>query len=484
MPSGTLSKDDWSLLEALAEQSGVARERVVILRKRFISDQERQPSEGVCLLVGQQKVLELFLARWLSPEAARAMARTRGMPLIIGPSPENIRPALGIWPGFKIERIGVKGRHVLAVAADGKLSGSLQGALNGLRTIDLVVLVTRLAQPILQIEQEAALSLSTLAPIARVLYFGGSGDEITVKDAHELAAYALSRMQTAGFSAGRFQEAGLWFSDGTRELPNVIKDIERFLCPPDSDHTEAKRHMLHHALVALISDIEAGAEETQVQVESENEIPDTIRQFDCHLAALGKHLEDMASAGEFASTERLQLYFKNELHGWIAGARFQGETIRFAETLRPGIRASLKDAVSDTARLLEIRAAPDGKGTRPSSLKATESQLVNFATAIVAGFVALIAAFLVASVVFANWLASILAIIIGLAVALVAFIVRPIRLIDRFQPIQSQKSPPLDGWPAAQQRLFATFADRLSTRTVPIRTECARLRERLGGQLP
>lgn len=247
-----ISSADWDALQTLARRVGLAAERVGLLRRR-VEDLASRPGSPYVLVVGRPDAgIELLLARWLAPEVAEELQKVGDRPLVIGATPSEVRPRLGVWPTWKWSKYGPG--HLIALRTAGKPAADTLAQLLSLGYVDQVVLVTRLGQPLHMQERETSQVLAALAATVRVLVVGLPGEEPTASELTEVSAFAANPMHLAGFRDGRCLGTGIWFTGGAKRN-GTISDVAAFLAVDSADVSAGSKGMIGNALAGLIDDI-------------------------------------------------------------------------------------------------------------------------------------------------------------------------------------------------------------------------------------
>lgn len=496
-----ISPGDWDDLQALASRVGFPTERVGLLRRRFENSAPR-PDSPYVLVVGRPSAgIELFFSRWFNPEVAEELRKAKNVPLVIGATPNNVQPKIGLWPTRKSSKI--KQGHLIALCASGKPPVDVLAQLASLIYMDELILVTRLGQPLHIKEREIAETFASLAATARVLIVGVPGEEPTQSELAEVIAYTISQMRQLGFSRGRCLGAGVWFTDD-RQRPGTINDIETFLTADQKETAEAKPAMAQQAVVNLFDELEQKAKvapSTQQAVISDDESDRLVRDLDNYLSDLGRELDRQAQNNQTFSTEMLRAYARDVIRGWGAYTTVEGFWLKYIERLRPGTQAAFFTEAESALSLLNYE---PGSGTedielRPQTAGLTD-RIILEAKRLILGLVFGLAAYLVT----VNLLASSqgatgsaqgginLPPVVTTLIAYIALVIGGVagygagrRFFKESPMLKSEdvKSPvpaAMHGWQQVQRRLTAWFANQIRAKQTPPFEECHQLAVRLG----
>ena len=349
---------DWQTLGSLAEGVGLSPERVPALRRRM----ETTPSGSgrpYFLIAGQiGGGIERLLAHWIGEEAAEALEAASDRPLVIGPAPDKVQPAVGAWPVWKRTSRGEGAGHLIVVRAAGaRLAADVAVGLGTLGFLDGLVLVTRLGQPVNQTEREFARVFAPLAATARALIVGLPGEAPSASDMAKVAAYAANHLRQAGFGEGRCLGAGVWFAeeDGAVARPGAVGDVSEWLVVKPTEVENGRAGMFHQAIGALLGEISRRVIDSptppQVPID-EAERERLARELEEHLAALGREAARWVQTrpATSLSDEALKTHCLDALKGWGAYSGPEGTWLRYVERLRPGTQTAL---IAEGARAME-----------------------------------------------------------------------------------------------------------------------------------
>jgi hypothetical protein len=493
-----VAAEDWAALHDLAGRVGFPSERVSLLRSRFEHETASRPGSPYTLLAGRPDAgIELLLARWIAPEAAEELKSASGVPLVLGKKPGEVRPRLGIWPGYKASKI--ESGHFIALRANGKPDASTVAQLATLGFMEQAVLVVRLSQPLHVRERELIESLAGLAATVRVVVVGLPGEEPTETDLAEVPAYAVSQMRQAGFDGGRCLGAGVWFTGGGTR-PGLIADLGKFLTVSETEVKVGRKAMLRRAVSDLLADLRQYAERsprpTQAAVTQE-ESDRLTGELANYLSDLGRELGRQVETRRSLTTEGLRSYAHDSLHGWGAYTGVEGHWMRFVERLRPGMQAAFLAEADAAVSLLdyepgrEPEAAPSPAGASVGERLAVEAKRAGVGLALGVALYMSASALLDPSagrglqgvtalppavIALLAYAALLIGIVLGYGIA---------RPIFRQPAVVSQAAPKsgtpavIHGWRQVERRLTAWFSEHMSAASVSPLEECRRLAERL-----
>jgi hypothetical protein len=496
-----LSSAEWKRLETLAAKIGASPEQVGAVRRRMEPNHSR-PGSPYTLLTGRPDGgLELLLARWAGLEATQALKRAGEKPLILGSEPEQVRPALGVWPtlAWKTFHPG----HLIALRSCGKPAADLLAQLGSLGYFEQLVLVTRLGKPLDQVEREMARSLSPLSVTARVLVVALAGEEPTDDDLAEIAAYGAAQMRQIGLHSGRYLGTGVWFATNQPDRPGIVSDVGSFL-EVDSTAVAAQRAgMLQQGVAVLLDDLSSrcqkNAEPPQVPVPSE-EADRLTRELAVFLADMGQEVNRRVNSPQPVSTEILRTFVRDKVRGWRAYITVPGLWLRFVESLRPGTEAALLAEVESALPCLEYQPSRETKRQNTEPRTATSWRIERVIVeakrlAVGLGFgLATYSAVVAWLTVPANIeeqsrhpaLPGLVVTLIGLVSLLLATVLgyaagrwcfrMPQQTPDQ---IEEQSGPTLWGWDRVASRVTTWFAERIRSRPLSPGEELQQLAARL-----
>jgi hypothetical protein len=469
---------DWDRLRALCRRAELSPERVDRLEKSWST---APVGAAVTILAGSPETLSLILARWLGPNAAKALSAVNGAALVIGPKPETVQPPLGRWPGFVHRELGQ--RHIVAVPSAGPLTASLRSAVGSLAPADQVLLVSRLSQPLSCEERQLAASLSPLAATARVVFVALPSEEGTEAERAELAAYGLAQLEAHGFR-GRCLGAGVWYTEGPRPV-DTVATLDDWLAARPADVAAGRTAAGRAALAALLAEIEKAPDRKPETALTAEEADELGRKFAHHVADLGRRLRDLADAGEFPDTAACRTFVVESLQGWINRTSLEGMLLDYVESLRPGIKADLTGQATDIAELLRYEPPPASR-RRPLPNRGLSRPLAIAATA---GVLAYVVIYLIGSPFLQGWFLILVANLGATAAALAGFAIAGHNLPRQRHDPATAESPgpsPVPGWASAELRLTNWFNGRIRSQTLTLHQECAAFRSRfqLEGRRP
>lgn len=359
---------EWEKLRRLAGRSGVSADRIAALQKRLDPARAR-PGAPYTLVAGRPDGgLEVLLSRWVAPAAAKALLQAGERPLVLGPDPTPLCPRIGGWNTFPIPQAGVPAcpwaptgdappGHWIAVRIPIPPEVDLIAQLGTLGYLEQLVIVTRLGQPLHQIEREFARTFSGLCATVRVLIVALPSEDASANDVAELSAYAAAQMRDQGVSLGRYLGAGVWRSEPKPEDVGTITDLARFLAI-DQERSRAHRDgLFQHALRDALQEIEEGAKQLSEPQRSLPEIPSEeqdrfARELRTYLADLGRQLRRSLTGPQQFSDDSVRQAARDAFRGWGAGVTIEGFWLKHLEQLRPGFREAFFAAAD--ASLLEL----------------------------------------------------------------------------------------------------------------------------------
>ncbi|MBI1830468.1 MAG: hypothetical protein HYR84_03345 [Planctomycetes bacterium] len=359
-----ISPADWDGLQALAGRVGLSTERVGILRRR-VEDTGPRPGGPFTLIVGRPDAgIELLLARWLAPEAVDELRKVGDRPLVIGANPGEVKPRLGVWPGWQSSKMTAG--HLIVVRTAGKPSADVIAQIQSLGYVDQVVIVTRLGQPLHMNEREIVQALAGLAATVRVLLVGIPGEEPTENELTEVTAFASNQMRQCGYREGRCLGAGVWFTGGEAR-PGCLPDVSAFLMVDPTQVAAGRTGMIRNAVVAVLAEIREKADKAPVAYATiaDDECDRLVKELGSYLADLGRELTRQIDKPGTATTETLRRYALDALKSWGAYASIEGHWMKYVEKVRPGTQAAFFAEAESALSLLDFQ-----PGTKPAEVAA------------------------------------------------------------------------------------------------------------------
>ncbi len=493
-----IAASDWDTLEQLAGRAGFPVERVGSLRRRLDNSSPR-PGSPYSLLVGRPDAgIELLLARWISPDAADELQKVGERPLVIGASPAEVKPKLGVWPNWRWKRF--ENGHLLVLRTPGKVPADIVSQLASLGHLDQVVIVSRLNQAMHQHECDIAASLATVAATARVLLVALPGEEPTDGELAEVAALAVTRMRQAGFRGGRCLGAATWFTGGERR-PGTIADVGQFLRVDSAETIAGRGGLAHEAVANLLTDLQQHAMASTNQVLApidEIESDRLTKELANHLGDLGKELARQLPRRQDADTEFVRTYAMDALRSWGAYTSIEGHWMKYVERLRPGMQAEFFNEAEKGMSLLEFEPgqAPD-VSVVPAEIGQSGAtffdwlitQAKRLGIALVCGLTAYIVAYkfvtegetglppLVITVL--DYAALVIAFVLGFAIATKIFRGHRLFLPSGTPSVPVMTPPSVLGWEQLERRLTAWFSQHIRSKPSSPVDDCAALAKRL-----
>jgi len=482
---------DWDALQGLARRVGLPDERVSLLRRRSDNCGTR-PGNPYVLLAGRPDAgIELLLARWLSPEATDELQKVGGRPLVIGATPNEVRPRIGTWPGWKWPKFGPG--HLLVLRTAGRPTADTLAQLLSLGYLDQVVVVTRLGQPLHMQERELAQALASVSATVRVLIVGLPGEEPTEGELAEVTAFAVSQMRQAGFRAGRCLGAAVWYTGGEKRS-GTIADVGQFTAVDPTAVADGRNGMIRNALRSLIQDIGQKAEQlpTAAVPVPDSECDRLIRELGSYLADLGRELNRQTEKPVPLTTEVLRRYAVDALRGWGAYAGIEGHWLKYVEKIRPGTQAAFLAEAESAMSVLDFQpgskpveiAAPVESSPMVERLIVEAKRMgVGLALALV-GYVLVLttlggqgAGLPPLAVTLLSYVTLLVGVILGYAAA------RPFFRVPL--PGPRPEPPPVvratvNGWLQIERRLTGWFSDHIRAKPASPAEECRALALRFG----
>jgi hypothetical protein len=348
----TMTPQAWETLRDLASRVGFSVERVSALQRR-LEDTRPRPGSPYILLAGRPEAgIELTLARWLAPDIAEELQQAGECPLVIGRTPDQVRPALGTWPTWSRSQFGPG--HLIALRIAGKLSPATLAQVASLGFLEQAVVVTRLSQPLHLQEREIAHALVPLVATVRVLVVALPGEAPSAPQIAEVTAFAVRQMQHVGFDGGRCLGAAVWFTSGDRPA-GTLQALEPFFAAEPTAVAAGCGGMERHALADLFKELQRLAANTPMSPHaalSEDECDHLSRELASYLADLGHTLQKRVEHQQAMTTAALCTSALNALRGWGAYASVEGHWLKYVERLRPGTQeAFLAEAEAAVSNL-------------------------------------------------------------------------------------------------------------------------------------
>ena len=468
-----LGEHDVALLRELATSAGLGPECVAALRRRVELPAEAREGAPYVLLFGNGNAISRLLAALVGTGSAKDVNQSEAVAIVLGRQPQLVRPMATSWKNLKTGGLGLD-CLILLKAADAIPEGTLQ-ALASLGTIELGVLVSRLAQPINADERRLAQSVVGIVEKIRVAFVGHSSDELSKADAAELGDYARTQMRNAGFGTARFDGGLLWLGENaSKGLPGEVNSPAELIAVRAAEAGRNREAAFATSLGLLLDSIEerlASAPKPMGLPATEQDIERLIRQFDGHLDGLGETLRKLAENREVVGSEQAQGFLIDTVQGWTVNQGLPGTTLTLAEKYRPGIKVRLEAAVRAIAPQLSVDPAPKKASVRMhrAELNAAFAFLARHhwaqagAAAAVAALTVLVAMVLLPLFGVEIWAARLGALGAGAVLGIAAYFVigQPwvIGQGPRPQEAASRDPPaaPLKGWTVIRARLAAVF---------------------------
>lgn len=487
---------DWDALTALALRLGLPDERVAALRRRLDPSYPR-PGVPYTLVAGRPDAgIELLLGRWLGPEVADALLAAGGKPLVVGPTPGEVRPKLGAWPGYAKPAAG--SGHLVVVRSAGKPAADVLAQLGSVGYFDKLVLVTRLAQPFHASERELAQSLSGLAAAAQVLVVAVPGEEPSADDLAEVCALGVAQTGQAGFDAGRSLGAAVWFT-GKERPPGTLEDVGSYVGATGADTAAAHAGMTRRAVRGLLADLRQRAEAAPAPSAAavpEDEQDRLTRELTGYLADLGRDLDRQVAGGRATTSDRLRTHAADVVRGWGAYVGIEGHWLKYVDRLRPGAHAALLEEVRAAVSTIEYdpgRPADPGRGPAAAPDWFTARAMrAGIGLAAGVGSYILVSVLLtrVAAVALPDIAVTLLSSVALVAVGVVAYSVsrrwfpdptlEAVARAAAVAPPDPGAPPGVLGWQSAERRVAAWFREFIRARPASPADECRALAVRFG----
>jgi hypothetical protein len=490
-----LGEHDVGLLRELATSSGLGPECVAALRRRAELAPETREGAPYVLMFGDGNAISRLLAALVGTEAAKDVNQSQATVIVLGRQPQLVRPMATSWKNLQTGGLGIDCLIVLKISS-GIAEGTLQ-ALASLGTIELGVLVSRVAQPINADERKLAQSVAGIVESIRVAFVGHSSDELSNADAAELSDYARAQMRAAGFGPERFDGGLFWRGQNVSNgLPGEVRSPAELTAVRGADAGRNRSAALATSLGVLLDSIEArlaSAPEPPGLPTTAQDIDRLVGQFEGHLDGLGETLAKLAENLEIVESGQARGFLVDTVQGWTVNQTLPATTLTLAERYRPGIKAKLEAAVRAIAPQLSLDPAPKQPSARKHSAEwhaaftflARHRWAQGGVAAAVAAFTVLVAMGLLPLFGIEAWAARLgafgVAALLGIATYFVASQPWVIGQGPRPQQVVSGESrAPLKGWTVVRARLGAVFGTHFRQDSMATTKESIReLRERL-----
>lgn len=484
----TLSPGDWEKLDNIAGRVDFPAERIEALRRRLEHPSQR-PGRPFTLVIGRPEWgIHQALTRWLDLGAGE-LRDAAAHPLVLGRDAEKVRPNLSAWTARKSGKSG--DGHLIVALPPARPTAALLAQLASLGHLELLLLLTRVSQPLPLPDRELTAVLAPLAATARVLAVAIPGEEIAAGEDAELSSYLFSQMQQAGF-AGRFLGSGLWYVDGQVRGASLA-DPGLLLGVPPAELARGREAMAAAAVGGLLEELrvraaEAGAAPISAIPEDEQER--LGRELVDYLSDLGKEVERNKS-GQVADTGSLRSYVRGAIEGWGAHVGVEGHWLRYLERLRPDFPDAFLQEAAAATELLAYQAGDDPLPAAPGPLgfAAQAGRLAKrgcvafvFGVAAYLGSYELLAAGAGAPLA-ANLLANagaLVGAVLGYGVA-GYFFPSPRAAAGQAEP---RRAAAIQGWPSFQRRMLVFFDSRIRAKPSSALEELNRISQRLAQAVP
>jgi hypothetical protein len=434
--------------------------------------------------------IELLLGRWLEPELVEEMKSQPGRPVVIGPRPELVQPALGTWPA--VANTKIQPGHIVALRIVDKLRPDVLAQLGTLGLIEQLILVVSLNQPLHSSEREFVKLLASYAVTVKVLIVAVPGHEASSDELAEVSAVAVSAMAQAGFDSGRCLAAATWFAAG-KPPDGTLANVGDYVLNLGSITPSHRESLINNALANLIAELEERAEKasgTSVPPIPTDEQDRLTSELESYLIDLGRTLlRQQNAAVKPTTTESLQRSAIEALRGWSSYVGVEGSWMRYVERLRPGAHGmflqeaenAISDLTFDPGRGGIVESAlPDG-GDR--ILIETKRVAIGLGLGIVSFFAVgpLLKEAAVPLPDFANSLLAVLVlgVVSVLGYSLASRFIRPVSR-SMSEAADPGRDPALIGWPSVQRRLTTWFGKFISAQPLSPADECRNLAQQLG----
>ncbi len=469
-----LHKHDEDLLKNLARLTDIGDERITALQRRANLQPEAREGSPYALLFGDTVAIEQILLSLVGDKLTREIQASKSPVTVVGQKPQSIRPLITQWPCFETNNIEY---HGLIILNSERITDASIEALASLGTIELGILTSRLSQPLNQEERKLCSMLSGILEQIRVVIVGHFREEVSAEEVGELANYARTQAQQAGFTSTRFDSLLLWFSDNKQKGLPCEAHSSADLINTDSIRNNRDATLIS-SLAFLLDSIEerlADAPKKMGLPAAEEDISRIINQFDGHIEGFGKQLQKLVEAGDISTSEQLEIFFIARIQEWVNGNSLQASSLSLAEKFRPGIKAKLVSAAHLIASNLMIELPSKSpketlilkdEGVRAAFLFLASYQWSRVATAVGFGGITIFIGSIFMPLFSTGWTANLGAVGLGLLVGLsVYFILISLlttnkKYLSSKHTIEKSKSL-LKGWPIARENLIAVFVEHM-----------------------
>jgi hypothetical protein len=365
-----------TLLRDLAMSAGLGPESATALQRRAQLRPEARQGAPHALLLGDPDAIRLLMTSLVGAELAKKIHESTAPVVVVGRRPDIVRPMVAAWPNLKTEQLEIDGLMVLK-ARDHIAEGTVE-ALASLGTVELGILVTRLAQTINQSERQLVRTLPGVVETIRVAIVGYPAEEVSVDEAGLLANRARLQMSEVGFGPERFDGAFFWLGGAPpRGLPGEAASPGELITIDAKNAGRNRNAALATWLDRLLDTIAqrlAGREEPIGLPATEEDLNRLASQFDGHLEGLGKTLRQHIADMEIRTAEQARAFVVDTIQGWITGTGqgLQSATLTLADRFRPGTKSLLAATAQAAAPDLIVDPPPPERAT--ASLQTAEGR--------------------------------------------------------------------------------------------------------------
>lgn len=207
---------DWPALQRLVEQSAYPPERFPRLQRQLAV--QTPSAEGrLTLLVGQPTVVDLFISRWLSPDLLDGLGSAGAQPLVLGRRPESVRTDAGVWTRLKAAQPSEG--HLIVVRAARRFPPQCGCGLHHWASSHRWLSSPGWDNRCPQSNASLCVRCRVRGPRAGA---GGrcAWRRASDRDAADLLAYGKTRIQSNGYSYGRYPGLSVWYTSGGKKTAN------------------------------------------------------------------------------------------------------------------------------------------------------------------------------------------------------------------------------------------------------------------------
>ena len=350
---------DWDSLLMLAEESGLPREQIILLR-RSVKNSDL-PLSKLSIVVGRQgREFERFATNWFGEQTAKVL-NTSGV-MLVGSNFRDICQALGSLPTSE----SPDEPYPLLVVAAGDATtfpDDLFRRLAARGGAGQAVIAVSSLQPFHSTERELAAHLSKICATSRCLMITPVGHEIDETEKLELQAFSQVCLRNTGFHGQRTLET--IFVSARRDLHPCgghNTHLSAAVSPEDTDvsfgHAERLRCELARIVRQGFDKAKSMSSPVTPLVSSEDKerLTEQLSRF---LLTFSQELKTQ----QYSDNESLRAWARDRLTQWTLPENHEGIWLHHLERLRKGSHQSFRSQISSGIAKLQLAPSQNNKVT-------------------------------------------------------------------------------------------------------------------------